>query len=340
MQVFEQKLNQFSACDVNPLVSVIITNYNYAAFLKQSIDSVLSQTYQNFELIVVDDGSIDQSREIIHAYGDRLVPILQANAGMGASRSAGLARSQGEIICFLDADDYFHPDKLAKVVAGFVGHPEWVLISHCWTSVNRVGAVIGSGASNVLSQGNVRNLLLKWGKYASAITSASAYRRTAVEQVLPFSGDFGIDSYMNSSLPFYGEVGSINEPLMFYRIHGNNIRAHSDNLPRLLQQREAIAHFINDTAAKVGVSESFDLARDVDYRVYQAIAQNGASFPETLQIIGLSLQESISIGRSPRDTVIRLLSRFICTLPGQGVLILRHGLLGYVRFKLGKVPKQ
>ena len=127
---------------------------------------------------------------------------------------------------------------------------------------------------------------------------------------------------------------------MFYRIHGNNIRAHSDNLPRLLQQREAIAHFINDTAAKVGVSERFDLARDVDYRVYQAIAQNGASFPETLQIIGLSLQESISIGRSPRDTVIRLLSRFICTLPGQGVLILRHGLLGYVRFKLGKVPKQ
>lgn len=340
MQVFEQKLNPSNTYEVEPLVSVIITNYNYADFLKQSIDSVLSQTYQNFELIVVDDGSIDHSHDIICSYGDRLIPIFQANAGMGASRSAGLACSKGEIICFLDADDYFHKDKLSKVVAGFVEHPEWVLISHCWASVNKVGELIGSGTSNVLSRGNVRNLLLKWGKYASSITSASAYRRTAVEQVLPFSGDFGIDSYMNSSLPFYGEVGSINEPLMFYRIHGNNIRAHSDNLPRLLRQREAIASFINDTAAKVGLSERFNLERDVDYRVYKAIEQNGVSIAETLRIIWLSLQESFSIGRSPRDTLIRLLSRSICTIPGQGVLILRQGLFGYLRLKLGKEPKR
>jgi hypothetical protein len=111
-------------------------------------------------------------------------------------------------------------------------------------------------------------------------------------------------------------------------------------LPRLLRQREAIAGFINDTAAKIGLSERFNLERDVDYRAYKAIEQNGVPFTETLQIIWLSLQESMSIGRSPRDTVIRLLSRSICTIPGQGILILRYGLLGYLRFKLGKDPKK
>lgn len=341
MQVFEQKGSKAVNSEVSPLVSVVITNYNYAAFLDCSITSVLEQTYRNFELIVVDDGSTDNSREVIEAYGDRVSAIFQANAGMGASRTAGLVKSKGEIICFLDADDYFHPEKLSKVVAAFAEHPEWVLVSHCWTSVNKAGEPRGSGASDVLSQGDVRNLLLKWGKYASGITSASAYRRSALEQVLPMSGDFGIDTYMNASLPFYGAVGSINEPLMFYRIHGNNIRAHSDNLPRLLRQREATADFINHMAAKVGLPDRFDLQRDVDYRVYKAIEKGGAAFTETLTIIWLSLQESIAIGRSPKDTVIRLLSRAICTMPGQGSLVLRYGLLGYLRFKvLGQQPKK
>lgn len=341
MQVFEQKGSKPVSSEGNPFVSVVITNYNYADFLNCSITSVLEQTYRNFELIVVDDGSTDHSRQVIESYGDRLFAIFQANAGMGASRSAGLAQAKGEIICFLDADDYFHPEKLSKVVAAFVEHPEWVLISHCWTSVNKAGDAIGSGASNILSQGDVRNLLLKWGRYASSITSASAYRRSALEQVLPMSGDFGIDTYMNASLPFYGEVGAINEPLMFYRIHGNNVRAHSDNLPRLLRQREATADFINHMAAKVGLPDRFDLRRDVDYRVYKAIDRGGASFTETLKIIWLSLRESIAIGRSPRDTLIRLLSRTICTIPGQGSLVLRYGLLGYLRFRvLGKEPKK
>ncbi|NEQ81806.1 MAG: glycosyltransferase [Moorea sp. SIO2I5] len=324
---------------LEPLVSIIITNYNYRHFVTQAIDSVLEQTYRNFEIIVVDDGSTDNSREAIEFYGDRLVTIFQENAGMKAARNAGLKKSTGEIVCFLDADDYFHKEKLSKVVSSFLEHSEWVQVSHCWISVNKEGVPIGSGASDILSQGDVRNLLLKWGKYASGITSASAYRRTALKQVMPISGEFGIDSYLNASLPFYGEVGCINEPLMFYRMHGKNVRAHSDNLPRLLKQREAIATFINQAAAKTGLTDRFDIENDVDYRAYKVIQQGSAPWRETLKVIWLSIRESIDIGRSPRDSLIRLLSRTICTLPSQGILVLRYGLRGYLRFKLsGKEP--
>ncbi|MBD2293064.1 glycosyltransferase family 2 protein [Anabaena sphaerica FACHB-251] len=325
---------------VFPLVSVIITNYNYGRFLRQSIESVFQQTYRNFEIIVVDDGSTDNSRDIIESYGDRLIAVFQENAGMSASRNAGYAKSTGEIVCFLDADDYYHPEKLQKVVSSFLSHPEWVMVGHRWTCVNGESVPVGSSASDRMSRGDVKPLLLKWGKYASAITSASAYRRNALEKVMPSRGNMGIDTYLNASLPFYGEVGGINENLMFYRIHGKNIRAHSDNIDRLIKQREAIANFINQSAENQGLTARFDLQRDADYRTYKAIEKGGASWSELLAIIWLSIREAIAIRRSPKDTLIRLLSRTISAVPGQGILVLRYGLRGYISYKFSsKQPK-
>jgi glycosyltransferase involved in cell wall biosynthesis len=137
--VVQQTTSRNFGFEEKPFVSVIISNYNYACYLAQAIESVLNQTYQNFELIVVDDGSTDNSYKVLESYKDRLTAIFQDNAGQGEAFNAGVAQSQGEIICFLDADDYFHKDKLAKVVAGFLDHPDWVQISHPWISVNREG---------------------------------------------------------------------------------------------------------------------------------------------------------------------------------------------------------
>ncbi|MBW4670893.1 MAG: glycosyltransferase [Cyanomargarita calcarea GSE-NOS-MK-12-04C] len=320
----------------NPLVSVVLGNYNYGRFLQQSIDSVFNQTYQNFELIVVDDGSTDNSEEIIKSYGSRIIAILQENSGQEATFNAGIQRATGEIICFLDADDYFHEEKLEKVVNSFLTHPEWVMVGHCWISVNKEGKPVGSGASNILSQGDVKKLLLKWGKYASSISSGLACKHSYLEKVMPLSKGWGVDAYLNAALPFYGKVGSINEPLMFYRMHGNNMRAYCDNLTYLMQQRENTARFINEVAVKVGESKRFELQRDVDYRSYKVMQEGGAPLTEKLQIIWLSLQESIAIRRSLRDTLIRLIYRSICTLfPQEGKLILRFGLRGYFNLKLG-----
>lgn len=329
-------------CEETPIVSVIISNYNYGCFLSQAIESVLGQTYQQFELIVVDDGSTDNSREVIESYKDCLTAIFQKNAGQGAAFNAGIAESKGEIICFLDADDYFHKDKLAKVVAAFLAHPEWVQISHCWISVNREGLPTNR-ILKVLSQGDVRNFLLQRGKYAWGITSGLAYRRSGLEQVLPIPKQpRAADTYLTATVPFYGKVGCINEPLMFYRMHGNNRRAHSDNLPYLIEQREDTVACINKAAANVGLSNRFDIQQDVDYRTLKALQLGGVPWTEALQILWLSLQESIAIRRSPSDTLNRLVQRGICAVfPSEGRAVLRFGLRGYLRFKLsGQEPKK
>lgn len=325
-----------SSIDKTPLVSVIINNYNYGRFLNQAIESVLHQTYQNWELIVVDDESTDNSREIIEAYTENLTAIFQKNAGQGEALNTGIAHAHGEIICFLDADDYFHQDKLMKVVAGFYEHPEWVQISHCWTSVDTDGLPIGQG-STLLNQGDVRPLLLRWGRYAMGITSGLAYRRAALQKALPIPTRkaAAADTYLTVVVPFYGEVGCINEPLMFYRIHGNNKQARNDNLSYLIQEREDTANFINQASANVGLADRLNMRQDVDYRTLTALQQGNVPWAEKMEIIWLSWRESMEIGRSAKDTLERLLRRGICTLfPSEGRAVLRLGLRGYLRFKL------
>src|SRR5207248_11792671 len=85
-----------------PLVSILINNYNYGRFLRDAIDSALRQTYTNTEVIVVDDGSTDDSRQIIAGYGSRIVPVLKENGVQASAFNAGFAASKGQWICFLD----------------------------------------------------------------------------------------------------------------------------------------------------------------------------------------------------------------------------------------------
>ncbi len=337
-----RQLAEPSFSQENPLVSVIIGNYNYGRFLGEAIASVFQQTYQHFEIIVVDDGSTDNSREVIEAYGEKIIAIFQPNKGQGEAFNAGIAKAQGEIICFLDADDYYHPDKLSKIVNSFRNHPRWVQISHGRIAVDGDGSPIGSG-SRTHNQGDVSQLLLRWGRYSMGITSALAYRRQVLEQVLPIptTRNEAADTYLTAVAPFYGEVGCIDEPLMFYRMHGQNLQARTDNIQYLLKQRELNAEYINTTAAKIGLSDRFDLQRDADYRSFKAIQQDNVSLTETMQVLWLSWRESQAIKRSPKDILERLLRRGLCVLvPKEGKSILRLGLRGYLRTRLTLVKQR
>jgi len=114
----------------SPPVSVIIPTYNRAGFLSRAVDSVLSQQYPRFELIVVDDGSTDGTKAVLDSYGDRIrVITLPANRGPAAARNLGIQAARFELIAFLDSDDCFQPGKLALQAAAMEAHPE-SLISH------------------------------------------------------------------------------------------------------------------------------------------------------------------------------------------------------------------
>ncbi len=100
-----------SCRSILPLVSILINNYNYGKFLKQAVDSCLNQTYENIEVIVVDDGSTDDSKQIINSLCDQIIPVLKQNGGQASAINAGFRVSSGDIICLLDADDLYLPER-------------------------------------------------------------------------------------------------------------------------------------------------------------------------------------------------------------------------------------
>src|ERR1700761_147440 len=111
----------------NPLVSILVSNYNYARYIGESIQSALDQTYSNFELIICDDGSTDDSISIIEEYqrkDPRIKLIRKTNGGQASGFNAAFAASRGEIIALLDSDDLFLPRKVERIVADFQAHPD------------------------------------------------------------------------------------------------------------------------------------------------------------------------------------------------------------------------
>jgi tetratricopeptide (TPR) repeat protein len=108
----------------NPLVSVIIPNYNHARFLGDAVRSVLEQSHRDFEIIVVDDGSTDDSGEVAAGFGDKIRYIYQTNAGLSAARNTGLRAAKGSLIGVLDADDMYEPNSVETLVAALQADPE------------------------------------------------------------------------------------------------------------------------------------------------------------------------------------------------------------------------
>jgi len=108
----------------NDFITVVIPTYNRATFLKDAIDSVLAQTFLDFELIVVDDGSTDDTPKLLSSYNNKVRVITQTNQGPSAARNRGIEAAKGKWIAFLDSDDVWKPDKLKKQVRFITDHPD------------------------------------------------------------------------------------------------------------------------------------------------------------------------------------------------------------------------
>jgi glycosyltransferase involved in cell wall biosynthesis len=121
---------------MNKLVSVVIPAFNSEPFITNAIDSALTQDYANKEVIVVDDGSTDNTAELVKEYGSQVNFIRQGNSGPGAARNRGVAASGGEYIAFLDSDDFWLPGKLTAQVNFLERRPDIALLFHDWLVVN------------------------------------------------------------------------------------------------------------------------------------------------------------------------------------------------------------
>jgi glycosyltransferase involved in cell wall biosynthesis len=124
---------------VEPLVSVVIPSYNSARVIGQTLESALAQTHPALEVIVVDDGSTDDTEQAVRPYRDRIVYVRQENQGLAGARNAGMARATGDLVAWLDADDLWNPEKVALQVAVLRQHPECVLVASDFSAFDGAG---------------------------------------------------------------------------------------------------------------------------------------------------------------------------------------------------------
>jgi glycosyltransferase involved in cell wall biosynthesis len=213
--------------DRAPRASVVVNNYNYAPFLREAIDSALAQTYAATEVVVVDDGSTDESPEIIEAYGERVIPVVKSNRGQASAMNAGLEASSGQVVCFLDADDVLLPSAVERAVEsladGGASKVHWPL-----REMDEDGSTDGQlRPGHELPEGDLLPQVLRDGPdaYITAPTSGNAFSRGFLQSVLPIPEDaFRVcaDTYLAALAPLYGEVRRIPEPQGLYRVHGSN----------------------------------------------------------------------------------------------------------------------
>jgi glycosyltransferase involved in cell wall biosynthesis len=138
-------LNMFSGMNM-PKVSVVMPVYNGERFLRESLESVFAQTFQDVEVICVDDGSTDHSADVLQQYGPMIRVLPQVNAGQSAARNAGVASARGQYVAFLDQDDLWYPSKLMTQVAALDADSNVVLV-HCdFDMIDERGQLVRQGA--------------------------------------------------------------------------------------------------------------------------------------------------------------------------------------------------
>ena len=211
-----------------PRVSAIVTTYNYAAYISAALDSVLGQTRPPDEVVVIDDGSTDDTSQIVARYAQAGVRYLrQENQGAGAARNRGICETQGDLLAFLDADDLWLPDKLERQLACLAARPELGLVSGqmiWWDQetearwIERFGVPAGRDVTRELV---VRNVV---GNPSMVLA-----RRATIEAVGGFDPclRWGQDWDLWIRLSTCSQIGFLPEPVMIYRWHSGSLSRQS-----------------------------------------------------------------------------------------------------------------
>jgi hypothetical protein len=240
-----------------PLVSVVIDNYNYAQYLAQAVESALAQTYPDTEIIVVDDGSTDDSRRVLDGFGARIRTVYQDNAGQAAAFNAGFAASRGEVIAFLDADDAWRPAKVERVLAALEAHPRAGWLRHRMAMVDSGGRSVEGvrlpafRGTSVVEQ---HPLLVIEGRYP-VLTSCMVLRRAVAERIFPMptrvpapgAGEpvslrYDADAYVAFAAAALGvPFLSLDEVLGAYRRHDRQQFVGAPDIGRMVQRQIDLA---------------------------------------------------------------------------------------------------
>ncbi len=205
------------------LVSVVIPNYNCSAFLPAALESVFAQTYPDVEILVVDDGSTDDSLRVLEPYADRVRVLRQHNQGVSAARNHGIRESRGELIAFLDADDLWDREKLAKQVPLFA-NPSVGIVYCAVEYIDEAGASLGTNHTG--RRGRVlRSIALLEGTIVLAGGSTAVVRHACFDRAGHFDLEMSTaaDWDMWRRIACHNEIDVVREPLMKYRLRPSSM---------------------------------------------------------------------------------------------------------------------
>lgn len=203
----------------NPRVSVVVPAYNSVDYTVETVESVLAQTYRDFELIVVDDGSIDDTRVVLSSYGDRLQYIYKENGGACSARNVGIRHARGEYIACLDCDDLWLPEKLEYSLSVLETDPQMGFVfTPCYT-IDSEGNPVGKVHFPFDLQQAYVNLLMENFVMAPTVLM----RRACLEEVGLFDENIFIpaDWDLWLRLAYRFQVGYVDRPLSKYRLASN-----------------------------------------------------------------------------------------------------------------------
>lgn len=210
--------------DGSKKVSVIIPNYNYAKYVRKAIESVLLQTYSNLEVIVVNNGSTDDSLRVLKEFGGKIELIDQSNLGQSGARNSGLRRSTGDLIAFLDADDFWEPTKLEKQIALI---NEDVQLVYCGISTFNETIMVNTEIALPIYKGNCSSFFLDYPAASVVLSgeSTAVFTKLLLEKVGAF------DPELNSSAGWdFFRRASAHTNFDFVPAALTYRRAHSENM--------------------------------------------------------------------------------------------------------------
>ena len=252
-----------AASGAPPLISIVITCFNYARFVALAIESALAQAYPRTEIVVVNDGSTDDSAQVIGRYGvryrDRVRIIDQPNGGSVSALNRGFAESRGDIVMFLDADDLIAPQAAAEVARAF--YPGCAKVQFDLAIIDGDGRDLGRRFCSFQSgydAAAVRAAFQRTGTYRWPVTAGNAYARWFAAPFFPLAIEHGADGTLNTVAPLYGDVVTIPRALGAYRLHGNNMWAtrggDTARMPDRIRKRRVEIATLREHAARRGVT--------------------------------------------------------------------------------------
>jgi glycosyltransferase involved in cell wall biosynthesis len=259
-----------------PLASVLIANFNYGRFVSKALESVLGQSYQRFEIVVCDDGSEDDSTEVIEGFtrrDSRIRLLTKPNGGAASALNLAFEASRGEILFLLDADDEFAPEKLEKVVHAMGDQGCGLLVHPLLVVDDKGGLVQRKPAFGRFESGWIApQVVARGGRWNYMEASAVSFRREVGRLIFPIPEELfrsWADAYVCCVGALVSRVGSIDEALASYRLHGGNVSGFDtfdeDHGRRAMNGYRRLAEGINRKLAELGSRERVSVDDNLSY---------------------------------------------------------------------------